>query len=176
MKVAFYSLLSLCLLLAPVMGQQKSQGSRSPLIEGKLMYIGKMPQNLDAWIVNDLSAWGRYKPTRQIEGVDLAMKAYEPETEVQYKMRKGIPQPKEVRKDQKRKHVMFSIIVDDWVTGYPVWQADITDRKPDRDENMAPSEDTEIKARGLSSQQIAQAITRELRRYVDHLGSQPGAH
>jgi hypothetical protein len=176
MKFARYCLLSLCLLSAPVMGQQKSQGSQSPLIEGKLMYVGKMPQNIDAWIVNDLSVWGRYKPTRQIEGVDLAMKAYEPETEVQYKMRKGIPQPKEVRKDPKRKHVMFSIIVDDWVTGHQVWQADIMDRKPKRDENTAPSDDAEINARGLSSQQIAQAITRELRRYVDHLGSRPGVH
>jgi hypothetical protein len=176
MKFARYYLLSFCLLAVPVMSQQKSQGTQHPLIDGKLMYVGKMPENLDAWIVNDLGVWGKYKPTRQIEGVDLVMKAYEPDTEVQYKLRKGIPQPKEVRKDPKRKHVMFSIIVDDWVTGHQVWQADIMDRKPKRDENMAPSDDAEINARGLSSQQIAQAITRELRRYVDHLGSRPGVH
>jgi hypothetical protein len=176
MKVILYSLLSVCLLAVPVMSQQKSQGTERPLVDGKLMYVGKMPENLDAWIVNDLSVWGKYKPTRQIEGVDLVMKAYEPEKEVQYKLRRGIPQPKEVRKDRNRKHVMFSIFVDDWVTGRQVWRADIMDRKPKRDENMTPSEDAEINAKGLSSQQIAQAITRELRRYVDHLGSQPGVH
>lgn len=176
MKLILYSLLSLCLLAVPVVGQQKDQGTENPLADGKLMYVGKMPGNLDAWIVNNLSVWGKYKPTRQIEGVDLVMKAYEPETEVQYKLRKGIPQPKEVRKNRDQKHVMFSIIVDDWVTGHQVWKADIMDQKPKRDENNAPSADAEINARGLSSQQIAQAITRELRRYVDHLGSHPAVH
>jgi hypothetical protein len=176
MKFALYCLLSLCLLAAPMMGQQKNQGTQNPLIDGKLMYVARMPQNLDAWIVNDLSVWGKYKPTRQDEGADLVMKAYEPETEIQYKMRRGIPQPKEVRKNRDRKHVMFSIIVADWVTGRQVWQADILDRKPKRNEDLAPREDAEISARGLSSQQLAQAITRELRRYVDHLGSQPGVH
>jgi hypothetical protein len=176
MRVVLYSLLSLCLLAAPVMGQQKSQERQNPLVDGKLMYVAPMPQNLDAWIVNGLSTWGKYKPTRQIEGVDLVMKAYEPEKKIQYKMRRGIPQPKEVHKDRDRKHVMFSIIVDDWVTGRQAWKADVLNRKPKRNEDMAPSEDAIISARGLSSQQLAQAIMRELRRYVDHLGSQSSAH
>ncbi len=176
MKLGQCCLLSLCLLSIPAMGQQNNQGMKDPLVGGKLMYVGKMPENLDGWIVNDLSAWGKYKPTRQIEGVFLVMKAYEPETEVQYKLRKGIPQPKEVRKDRGRKHVMFSIIVDDWVSGQQVWKADIMDQKSKRDENAAPSADAAINAGGLSSQQVAQAITRELRRYVDHLSSQPRAH
>ena len=176
MKRGLYCLLLLCLLSIPAMGQQNNQGMQDPLVGGKLMYVGKMPENLDGWIVNDLSAWGKYKPTRQIEGVDLVMKAYEPETEVQYKLRKGIPQPKEVRKDRRQKHVMFSIIVDDWVSGQQVWKADIMDQKSKRDENAAPSADAAINAGGLSSQQVAQAITRELRRYVDHLSSQPRAH
>jgi hypothetical protein len=176
MKVALYSLLSLCLLAAPVAGQQKSQEKQNPLVDGKLIYVGRMPDNIDAWIVNDLSTWGKFKPTRQIEGVDLVMKAYEPETRTQYRMRRGIPQPREVRKDSKRKHVMFSIVVTDWVTGRQVWQADILNRKAKRDAEATPGEDAEISARGLSTQQIAQAITRELRRYVDHLGSQPGVH
>lgn len=176
MKLARYYLLSLCLLSAPLMGQQSNQGTQNPLVGGKLMYVGKMPENLDGWIVNDLSAWGKYKPTRQIEGVDLVMKAYEPETEVQYKLRRGIPHPKEVPKDRRQKHVMFSIIVDDWVSGQQVWKADLMDQKAKRDENAAPSADAAINAGGLSSQQIAQAITRELRRYVDHLSAQPGAH
>jgi len=174
MKVALYSLLSVYLFAAPVMGQQKSQRIQKPLIDGKLMYVGKMPDNLDAWIVHDLGVWGRYKPTRQIEGVDLVMKAYEPETKTQYEMRRGIPHPREVRKDRNRKHVMFSIVVTDWVTGREVWQADIVDRKPKRNQAPALSEHTEIRARGLSTQQIAQAVIRELRRYVDHRGSKTG--
>lgn len=176
MKVALYSLLSLCLLAAPAVGQQKKQDKQDPLVNGKLMFVGKMPDNLDAWIVHDLGSWGKYKPTREIEGVDLAMKAYEPETRTQYKMRRGIPQPREVRKDRDRKHVMFSIVVTDWVTGDQVWQADITDRKPKRNAETTPDEDAEIGARGLSTQQIAQAVIRGLRRYVDHLASRPGTH
>ncbi|TAM84470.1 MAG: hypothetical protein EPN47_01545 [Acidobacteria bacterium] len=176
MKLARYGLVFLCLLSSPMMGQQNNQGTQNPLVDGKLIYVGKMPENLDAWVVNDLSVWGKYKPTRQIEGVDLVMKAYQPETKVQYKLRKGIPQPKEVPKDRDRKNVRFSIIVDDWVTGQQVWQADIVDQKQKRAENIAPSTDVKINARGLSSQQIAQAITRELRRYVDHLSSQQGVH
>ena len=176
MKVILGSLFSLCLLAAPVLGQQQNHAKQNPLIEGKLMYVGKMPQNLDAWIVHDLSSWGKYKPTREVEGVDLEMKAYKPETKTEYEMRRGIPRPKEVRKDRDRKHVIFSIIVTDWVTGDHVWQADILDRKPNRNDVSAPGEDAEIRARGLSSQQLAQAITRELRRYVDHLSSQRGVH
>ncbi len=176
MKAFLYSLVSLCLLAAPTWGQQKPEEKQNPLIGGKLMYVGRMPENLDAWIIQELSAWGKYKPTQQIEGVDLVMKAYEPETKVQYKMRHGIPQPKEVRKDRERKHVMFSIVVTGWVTNSQIWQADVVDRKPKSDETDAPSKDAEIPAKGLSSQQIAQAIVRELRRYVDHLSSQPGMH
>jgi hypothetical protein len=176
MRVAFWGLLSLYLLVTPAMGQQRAREKQNPLVDGKLMYVGRMPNNLDAWIVNDLGAWGRFKPTRQIEGVDLVMKAYEPETKVQYEMRKGIPHPKEVRKNRDRKHVMFSIVVTDWVTGHQVWQADILNRKPKRNEETTLGEDAKINARGLSTQQIAQAIIRELRRYVDHLGSQPGGH
>jgi hypothetical protein len=176
MKLVVYTLVSLCLLVAPVRGQQKNEGNQNRLLNGKLMYVGRMPENIDAWIVQNVSTWGKYKPTRQIEGVDFVMKAYEPEMETQYKMRHGIPQPKEVRKDRERKHVMFSIVVTDWVTGRQVWQADIVDRKPKNNEAVTPREDTEINARGLSSQQIAQAITRELRRYVDHQDSQPGIH
>ena len=174
MKVVLYSLLSVCLLAALVMGQHKTQEEKSPLVVGKLMYVGKMPENLDAWIVHDLSSWGKYKPAREIEGVDLVMKAYEPETRTQYEMRRGIPHPKEVPKDRNRKHVRFSIVVTDWVTGLQVWQADILDRKPKRNAESAPDENAEIGAKGLSTQQIAQAIIRDLRRYADHLAAQPG--
>lgn len=176
MKVVLCSLLSLCVLAAPTAGQQRKQEKENPLVGGKLLYVGQMPENIDAWIVNGLSAWGKYKPTREIEGVDLVMKAYEPETKTQYEMRRGIPQPREVRKDRDRKDVKYSIIVTDWVTGREVWQTDILNRKPKRNEEATPGENAEIDARGLSTQQIAQAIVRELRKYVDHLPSQPETH
>ena len=174
MKVVLYSLFSLCLLAAPVLGQQKAGGKQDPLIDGKLMYVGRMPNNIDAWVVHDLSTWGKYKPTREIEGVDLVMKAYEPETKTQYEMNRGIPLPKTVRKDRRHEHVMFSIGVSDWVTGRLLWQAEVLNQKPKRNDHSMPSEDAEIRARGLSTEQIAQAITRELRRYVDHLAAQSG--
>lgn len=174
MKVVLYSLFSLCLLVTPALGQQKIEGTHNPLINGKLMYVGRMPNNVDKWIIYDLRTWGKYKPTRQIEGVDLVMKAYKPETKTQYEMRRGIPQPKEVRKHPDRRHVMFTIGITNWITGRLVWQAEVLDRKPKRDEDAAPTNDARIRARGLSSQQLAQAITRELRRYVDGQGSKPG--
>jgi hypothetical protein len=176
MKGVLYSLLSLCLFVAPALGQQKTEGKQDPLIDGKLMYVGPMPQNLDGWIVHDLSAWGKYKPTREIEGVDLVMKAYEPERRTRYKMRNGVPQPSKNPERRNHKSVMFSISVADWVTGRRVWQAEVLDRKLKRNEFATPSEDAVIPARGLSTQQLAQAITRELRRYVDHLSSQTGVH
>jgi hypothetical protein len=174
MKAVPCGLLSLCLLAAPVFGRQKVQGKQSPLNDGKLMYVGRMPENLDAWIINDLSAWGKYKPTRDSEGVDLVVKSYQPETSIQYEMHQGIPQPREVRKKHDHEPVMFSIGVTDWVTGRLVWQAEVLDRKPKRNEVAAPSGHAVIRGKGLSTQQLAQVVTRELRRYVDHLASQPG--
>lgn len=177
MKVALYSLLSLCLLSAPVWGQQKAGGKQNPLVDGKLMYVGHMPDNIDAWVIHDLKVWGKYKPTREIEGVALVMKAYEPERKTQYEMRRGIPQPRSVPKDRRHEHIMFSIGVNDWVTGRLVWQAEVVNRKPKRKDFPPPSEDAEIRARGLNTEQIAQAITRELRRYVDHLAAkEAGKH
>lgn len=176
MKTILYGLLSLFVLGAPAMGQQKSGGKQNPLVEGKLMYVGRMPENIDSWIIYDLKAWGKYKPTRDSEGVDLVMRAYKPETRTEYEMHRGIPQPRQVRKRRDHKPVMFSIGVTDWVTGHLVWQAEVLDRKPKRNPDVTPSEDAEIRARGLSSQQLAQEIVRVFRSYVDHLASQPRAH
>jgi hypothetical protein len=174
MKVVLYSLFSLCLFVAPVLGQQKAEGAHKSLIDGKLMYVGRMPNDIDTWIIHDLRTWGKYKPTREIEGVDLVMKAYKPETRTQYEMRRGIPRPKEVHKDRDSRHVMFSIGITNWITGSLVWQAEVLDRKPKRNDDAAPTDDARIAARGLSGQQLAQAITRELRRYVNGLSSESG--
>jgi hypothetical protein len=176
MKAAVTSAIALCLLAMLALGQHPAQENSSPLIDGKLMYVGRMPANLDSWIVVDLRTWGKYKPTRDSEGVDLVMEAHEPETSVEYQMRRGIPQPKNVEKKHGHKPVMFSVIVTDWVTGRPVWQADILDRKPKKgSREMTTGSHSEIYARGLSTQQLAQEILRTLRSYVDHLPSEGGA-
>lgn len=176
MKVVLCSLISLWVFAVPVLGQQHSKGKENPLVDGKLMYVGRMPDNIDAWIVHDLQSWGKYKPTRDIEGVDLEMKAYRPERRTRFEMRNGIPQPTNKPRKGDRKDIMFSVSVSDWVTGRMVWQAEVLDRKPKRNQSGTPGEDAEIRVRGFSTQQVAQAIIRELRRYVDYLSVHPAAH
>jgi len=175
MKAVVYSAIMLCLLAVPALGQHPAQEKPNPLIGGKLMYVGRMPENLDAWIVVDLRTWGKYKPTRDSEGVDLVMEAHKPETSVEYEMRRGIPQPKRVEKRRGYKPVMFSIIVTDWVTGQPVWQADILDRKQKKGQRETTAgSHSEIYAKGFSTQELAEEILRTLRSYVNQLPSEKG--
>lgn len=176
MKHMIYSMVAACLLAMPALGQQAGGKKVNPLVDGKLMYVGHMPQDLDSWIVADLRTWGKYKPTRDSEGVDLMMEAHKPQTRLEYEMRNGVPQPKSRERQRGPKGRMFTIVVTDWVTGDRVWEADILDKKAKkgRRETTTGSR-SEIYARGLSGQQLAQAILRALRSYVDHLASQPGA-
>lgn len=176
MKVFVYGLVSLCMLASPVFGQQKTKEKQNPLVSGKLMYVGHMPERIDRWIVNDLKEWGKYKPTRDSEGVDLVMKAYAPERRTEYRMRNGLPQPRRVPQNREQKDVMFTIDVSDWVTGHLVWQADVLNRKPKNDHPATPGEEMKIRARGLSSEQLAQTVVNALRSYVDHLAAHPAAH
>lgn len=176
MKVFIYSLLSLCLLVSPVLGQQKTKEKPNPLVHGKLMYVGRMPENIDSWVVYDLKAWGKYTPTRNPEGVDLTMKAYAPKTRTRYIMRNGVPQPSRVPERGSHKRIMFTIDVADWVTNRLVWQANILDRKPKHDRPGKLGEEIDIDVRGLSTEQIAQSIVRALHSYVDYLASQHASH
>lgn len=176
MKLFAYSLLSLCLLVSPAFGQQKTKEKQSPLVHGKLMYVGRMPENIDSWVVYDLKAWGKYTPTRNPEGVDLTMKAYAPRTRTRYVMRNGVPQPSKVPEEHNHKRIIFRIDVADWVTGRLVWQANILDHKPKHDSPTKSGEEVDIDARGLSGEQIAQSITRALRSYVNSLSSHHSGH
>ena len=170
MKAIAYSLAAICLVTVSALGQQPATEKSNPLVDGKLMFVGKMPENLDSWIVVGLRSWGKYKPTRDPEGVGLEMRAYQPTRKVEYEMRQGIPQPKRTGKRDRDKQLMFTIVVTDWVTGKPVWEADILDRKQKngRRENSTGSH-SEIYARGLSSQVLAEEILRALRAYVAKL-------
>lgn len=176
MKVFLYGLLSLCMLASPAFGQQKTKGKQSPLVHGKLMYVGHMPGRIDTWIVYDLKAWGKYTPTRDPEGVDLVMKAYAPARRTEYRMHNGLPQPRKVPENREKKDVMFTIEVSDWVTNRLVWKADIIDRKPKGNQSSKPGEEVKIRARGLSSEQLAQTVVNALRSYEEQLAAHGASH
>lgn len=170
MKAVAYISIALLLFAAPALGQHPAQQTPNPLVDGKLMYVGHMPENLDAWIVTGLGAWGKYKPTRDSEGVDLVMEAEVPEKRVEYEMSQGTPRPRRVEKKHGPKNLMFSIVVGDWVTRRSVWKADILDRKPKNGRRqMTTGSHSEIYAKGLSTQELAEEILRTLRAYVDQL-------
>lgn len=166
-KLAFVILAASGLLAA----QEPAKAPQNRLVTGKLIYVGQMPEGLADWIMQDLKDWGRYKPTTNSEGVDLVMKSYRPERYTKYKMRQGIPMPREER----RKHghetpAIASIVVTNWITGDPLWSADILDRKPKRDENQPkPAEKVKIYARGLSNARLATTIINAFRAYVESL-------
>jgi hypothetical protein len=104
------------------------------------------------------------------------MEALKPETRMEFEMKHGVPQPKSVEKRRGPKRIMYTIVVTDWVTGRRVWEAYILDRKEKngRRETNTGSR-SEVYAKGLSSQQLAEAILRALRSYVEQLAPKPAA-
>jgi hypothetical protein len=138
-----------------------------------------MPAGLKDWIVDDLRPWGKYQITGDPEGVDLVLKSYTPEKEIQWENRDGVPVPKGEGRRKKREDlpaVSFSVV--DWVRNEVVWQADVLDRKQKKDEPDPPAgPHTEIFARDMSPDQIAHHVATQLREYVTKLekgeGSQP---
>jgi len=145
----------------------QSPGSKTDkLVSGRIVYVASMPIDLDRWIVEDLQSWGKYRVTANPEGVDLVMKAEAPEKDTEYVLKKGVPQPKKERPGP----TVASIIVVDWVTGQALWQIDLLNRKPKNEEGESPpSQHAIVSVRGLTPEQIAQAVIRNLRQYVDQL-------
>jgi hypothetical protein len=173
-------LMGLCLVFVAVRGaaQQASPKKPNELVAGKLVYVAPMPANLDQWILDFLRRWGKYKVTGDPEGVDMVVKAYNPEKEMQLEMRGGVPQPRgEPRKlpvpiprKQREELPAVSISVIDWVTNESLWHADILDRKQKKDEpDPPPGPHTKIFGRGMTPDQLAQKITTRLREYVTQL-------
>ncbi len=160
---------AVCAIPAPVTGaaQQSSTTKRpSKLVTAKLICVTPMPDSLDQWILEDLRAWGRYKVTGDPEGADLVMRAYKPEKQPRYVLRQGVPQTKKERTEPPA--VLVTVI--DWVTNEAIWQADILDKKPKKEDSEAtPGPEIEIYARGLKPDQLAQKLTRKLRDYVGEL-------
>jgi len=137
------------------------------LVSGKLIYVAPMPDNLDQWITQSLTAWQRYKVTANPEGVDLFVRAVIPDEETRLKLRRGLPQPAKQRKAPPTP----SVRVLDWVTGATLWQVDIVDKKAKEDAPAPPpGPRVEIYARGLSADRLGAKIARAFREYVESLG------
>lgn len=150
---------------------QSSAAQSNRLVTGKLIYVAPMPNGLDKWLQQDLQDWGRYRVTSNPEGVDLQIEAVIPEKEPRYKQRNGVPLPKG---DPKGKPQETSIDVVDWISGERLWTAALLDKKVDQNQPQpAPGPKLEIRAHGMTSDQLALKITGELRRYVSQLEASP---
>jgi len=180
----------LCALVGPLVvgtfavavAQQAPAAKPNELVVGKLIYVASMPNGLDQWIIDDLRRWGKYKVTSNAEGVDLIIQAVDPQKELRLETRAGTAQPK----GADRPHLPhprgrgdelppLSISITDWVTSQTIWQANILDRKPKKDEAAPAGALTEIYAHSLTSDQLAQKVVEKLREYEEGLEkSAPG--
>jgi hypothetical protein len=165
-----------------------AQGQRTPaqkpneLVVGKLIYVDSMPAGLDQWIVDFLRRWGKYKITSNPEGVDLVIEAVNPGQDLRLETRAGTAQPKgsdrphlPISKGKRNESLPSSISVIGWVSGQPVWQADILDRKPKKDDADLPAgPQTKIFARALTSDQIADKVVAKLKEYEEGLEKSGG--
>jgi hypothetical protein len=169
----------LVLAVAPVSGQQAGAKEVNELIAGKLIYVAPMPNNIDQWITDFLRRWGKYKVTGNPEGVDLVLKAIEPNKETEWEKHQGIPQPKGTgsrlpapfpRRGKKEDLPVVSVEVVDWVRNQRIWRADVLDRKQKKDEPEPPAgPETTIFAHGMTPDAIAMKVTRTLQAYVAEL-------
>jgi hypothetical protein len=168
--------LGMTLLLIPILVQaQQAATTAKPankLVTGKIIYVAPMPGQLDQWIIQDLKAWGRYQVSGNSEGVDLVLKAQTPPKTPQYTQSEHIP----LRPPRNREPRVLSLTVMNWVTGNNVWQAKILDRSRKKDESPPVGPETEIDARNMKPDQVAERCVTLLRQYVDKLEAKPSAH
>jgi hypothetical protein len=148
------------------MGAQAPATKPSKLVSGKIVYVAPMPTNLDQFLAEELRSWGKYRVTAYPEGVDLVMSANAPEKETQYVRKKGVPQPKKERPGPPA----LSIRVVDWVTNQTLWNGELVNRKPKKDEpELPPGPQTSLLVRGLTPEELAQTVARKFREYVEQL-------
>jgi hypothetical protein len=177
---------SVCLMVvgtcALALGQQAPAEKPNELVAGKLIYVAPMSDGLDRWLIDFLRRWGKYKVTSNPEGVDLVIQAENPEKELRLETRAGTAEPSGSGRPPlplpKRKHdelPAISISVTAWVTGQPVWQADILKRNQKKNEAAPPAgPQTKIFAHGMTSDQLAQKVIAMLRRYEEGLEKPAG--
>ncbi len=157
--------------LGAAAGRGQTPAPANRIVTGKLIYVAPMPDNLDQWLMEDLRLWGKYQVTSNPEGVDLVIRANVPEKHLQYRERQGVPRPK---KEPKDKPPATSIDVVDWVSGQRLWTASLLDKALDHNApEPTPGPAIELRARGLTPDQLALKIVTELRRYSEQLGSGP---
>ncbi len=159
------------LLFLPVVGvlaQEPAEEQPNELVAGRLIYVNRMPGDLDRWIVDFLRRWGKYTVTGDPEGVDLVWDASRPGTEVRFRMdRRGLPTP-ERRDDDARNAI--SLTITDWVTGEPLWHVVLSSKKRKKKDPLPPAGPrTKVITRKLSAEQLADRIVERLREYVKQL-------
>ena len=131
-----------------------------------------MPEDYEAWIIEFLRQWGKYKVTGEPEGVDLVWQANIPGRGYRIRRnRQGIPTPREDRSSE-RGVVTMSVI--DWVTGERLWHAVVVQRKKKKKDPDPPNGPrTRIYSRKMSREQLADTLVKTLRSYVEELEGSP---
>jgi hypothetical protein len=146
--------------------------SANKLLAGKIIYVAPMPGQLDQWIIQDLRAWGKYQVSGNSEGVDLVLEAQTPPKRPQYTQSEHIP----MRRPKNRGPRVLSLTVVNWVTGDRLWEAKVLNRSRKKDENHPAGPETEIDARNMKPDQVAERCVTLLREYVDRLEAKDGRH
>ncbi|MEE8176616.1 MAG: hypothetical protein V3T65_01315 [Acidobacteriota bacterium] len=152
-----------------VLAQEPAEEQPNELVAGRLIYVNRMPGELDRWIVDFLRRWGKYTVTGDPEGVDLVWDAHRAGTEVRYRLdrRRGLPTPE--RRDDGGKNAI-SLTITDWVTGEPLWHVALSSKKRKKKDPLPPAGPrTKVITRKLSAEQLADRIVERLREYVKQL-------
>ena len=76
-----------------LLAQEPSPSRPNRLTTGKLVYVERMPEALDRWIIDDMRVWGKFKTTSNPEGVDLVIRAEVPERTTEIDVRGRTPRP-----------------------------------------------------------------------------------
>ena len=152
-----------------VLAQEPAEEQPNELVAGRLIYVNRMPGELDRWIVDFLRRWGKYTVTGDPEGVDLVWDAHRAGTEVRYRLdrRRGLPTPE--RRDDGGRNAI-SLTITDWVAGEPLWHVTLSSKKRKKKDPLPPAGPrTKVFTRKLSAEQLADRIVERLREYVKQL-------
>lgn len=153
-------------------GAQAHAASAHRLVTAKSIYVEPMPDHLDQWLIQDLRAWGKYQVSGTRQGVDLVIRSKNPDNKDLFAPHGVVPS---IRRPQKTPPVL-SVTIVNWVTGERLWQADILNTGPKKNQSPAPpGPRTEIDARHMKPDQIAERCTNLLRHYVEGLEQAPAA-
>lgn len=154
-------------------GAQQPAAPASPanrLLSAKLIYVAPMPDHLDQWLIQDLRAWGKYQVSGNPQGVDLEIRAERTHPRTHFAMRDGT-----IQRTRPKAPSVLAISVVDWVTGARLWQGKILNASPKKNQSPPSGPETEIHARHMTPDQIAQRCVTDLRLYVTQLQQHPAS-